>query len=308
LRKWALDVSVRVVVLSGAGDRGLCAGGDIVEIHRDALSGIPPLQTVSATFWREEYDLNLAISRYPKPYVALMSGLVLGGGVGLSAHGRHRIVTDASQVGMPETGIGFVPDVGGTWLLSQAPGEIGTYLALTAARVGPGDAITADLADHYVPRAVLEGVVEEVAKVGLDQAREHIAQEPPEGLLARDLPWINTCFKHDDPVAIIEALRQVDEPRAAAAADKILSNAPLAVAATLTALRRAREMSGLAEALDMEHRLICNFMGLPDMAEGIRAAVIDKDRRPCWSPAALSEITPAQVAALFAETATKEIK
>ncbi len=151
LDRWERDPEVAAVVLTGAGERGLCAGGDIRSIHEDARAG----GQASAAFWRDEYRLNARIARYPKPYVAIMDGIVMGGGVGVAAHGSVRIVTEGSKVAMPETGIGFVPDVGGTYLLALAPGELGTHLALTGAVMGPGDALLCGFADHFVERAQL---------------------------------------------------------------------------------------------------------------------------------------------------------
>ena len=149
LTLWADDDAVAAVLVRGAGDRGLCAGGDIVAIYRDMLDG----GDATAGFWAEEYRLNLLISEYPKPYVAFMDGLVLGGGVGISAHGSVRIVTERTRMGMPETTIGFVPDVGGTLLLSRSPGESGTHAALTGAHLSGADALFLGLADHFVPSA-----------------------------------------------------------------------------------------------------------------------------------------------------------
>ncbi|MBM4569359.1 enoyl-CoA hydratase/isomerase family protein, partial [Rhodococcus hoagii] len=147
LLEWADDDAVDAVLLTGAGERGLCAGGDIVSIYHDARDG----GSGSKDFWRDEYVLNAAIARYRKPYVAIMDGIVMGGGVGVSAHGNVRVVTERSTIGMPEVGIGFVPDVGGTYLLSRAPGELGTHVALTTARMSAGDAIACGFADHFVP-------------------------------------------------------------------------------------------------------------------------------------------------------------
>ena len=150
LDEWQQDASVDAVVIAGAGDRGLCAGGDIRAVREAVITGHP---WQAAEFWRDEYRLNLAIARYPKPYVAIMDGIVMGGGVGISAHGPVRIVTERSRVAMPETGIGFIPDVGGTYLLSRAPGELGTHLALTGTAIPAADAILCGLADHFVPSA-----------------------------------------------------------------------------------------------------------------------------------------------------------
>lgn len=159
LTGWEHDPAVHTVVIAGAGERGLCAGGDIRSIYEDARTG----GTASTDFWRDEYRLNARIARYPKPYVALMDGIVMGGGVGISAHGTVRIVTERSRVAMPETGIGFVPDVGGTYLLALAPGELGTHLALTGAPVGAADAMLCGLADHFVLAGRLAALTADLA-------------------------------------------------------------------------------------------------------------------------------------------------
>lgn len=290
LNEWASDSRVKTVAVTGAGDRAFCAGGDIVSIHADAVSGQPPQGTRSARFWSDEYALNLAISRYPKPYIPIMSGIVLGGGVGLSAHGNERVVTESTIIGMPETGIGFIPDVGGTWLLSHAPGELGTHLALTAGSVGPADAIHAGLADHFVPAANVARVLHLLTTEDAQAALAECVGVPPEGRLGRDADWIDACYKHDDPVSIVAALRASGEEKALAAADRIERNSPTAVTVTLRALREARELPDLADALAVEFQLACKFLDNPDFAEGIRAAVIDKDRTPRWRPPSLAEV------------------
>lgn len=181
LAQWELDESVAVVVVSGAGERGLCAGGDIRAIHADALAG----KDASIAFWRDEYRLNARIARYSKPYVALMDGIVMGGGVGVSAHGDVRVLTERSAVAMPETGIGFVPDVGGTHLLAQAPGELGTHLALTGTAVGAADALLCGLADHSIPSSRLAELTSSLAVLDVAEAVRRCAQTAPEGELAR---------------------------------------------------------------------------------------------------------------------------
>ncbi len=179
LTAWEHDPAVETVVIDGAGERGLCAGGDIRAIHDDARAG----GTASAAFWRDEYRLNARIARYPKPYVALMDGIVMGGGVGISAHGSHRVVTERSRVAMPETGIGFVPDVGGTYLLGRAPGELGTHLALTGTPVGAADAILAGLADRYVPAAGLPALADDLTRLPAGEASPATPPRP------RPVPW-----------------------------------------------------------------------------------------------------------------------
>jgi enoyl-CoA hydratase len=295
LRDWADDATVETVVLTGAGDRGLCAGGDIVSIHRDAVSG----GKGSEDFWRDEYALNALISSYPKPYVALMDGIVLGGGVGVSAHASHRVVTDRTRIGMPETCIGFVPDVGGTWLLSHAPGELGTYVALTAGHVDAGDAIELCLADHYVLARDLPRFVELLTERPVAAAVAHVVQPRPDSKPSAHREWIDVAFRGNDAAIILARLRDRPEPAARAGYEAVAANSPIAVAVTLRALRSAREMNGLTEALRQEYRIAVRMLRGHDFPEGIRAQVVDKDRNPRWEPATVDGVSPGLVAAYF---------
>jgi enoyl-CoA hydratase len=293
LAEWEQDESVTAVVLTGAGERGLCAGGDIRAIYEDARAG----GGGSEAFWRDEYRLNARIARYSKPYIALMDGFVMGGGVGLSAHGDIRIVTERSAVAMPETAIGLVPDVGGTYLLSRAPGELGTHLALTGDTVGAADALLCGLADHAVPAALLPELL--TALDGGPDAREVVgryARPAPEGRLAADREWIDACYPADTVEEIVDRLYAHGSPAAKEAAETILTRSPTALKATLAALRAAGELSTLEQVLDREYRASCAVLKVPDLLEGIRARVIDKDRDPHWSPAELRGVTDADVA------------
>jgi enoyl-CoA hydratase len=319
LESWANDAGVRTVAITGAGERGLCAGGDIRAIHADAVSG----GTASVDFWAEEYRLNATIAAYPKPFVALMDGLVMGGGIGISAHASVRVVTERSRLAMPEVGIGFHPDVGGSWLLSRAPGELGTHLALTGSAVGAGDGITAGLADHYLPSARLPELITALARVELEApGRERGAprgdretlretptpgdretlwetptpgdrgtlwETPPPGDL--DRRWIDECYTGDDVGAIIERLSAHPAPAAQAAAKEIGTKSPTSLVLTLRSLRAAAHLPDLRAALDRELELSAAMLKLPDLAEGIRAQIIDKDRRPRWNPPTLAEVS-----------------
>nr|WP_308801057.1 enoyl-CoA hydratase/isomerase family protein [Streptomyces polyasparticus] len=296
LSAWETDSSVATVVLSGAGERGLCAGGDIRAIHDDAKAG----GTASAAFWRDEYRLNARIARYPKPYVALMDGIVMGGGVGLSAHGALRVVTERSRVAMPETTIGFVPDVGGTYLLSRTPGLLGTHLALTGAAVGATDAQLCGLADHFVPSALLPHLREDLARLPAHVAVERWAQPAPEGELAAAREWIDACYAADSVEDILERLLGSGVPAAKEAAVTLQSKSPTSLKVTLEAVRRARELSTLEEVLVQEFRVSCAAVTMPDLVEGVRAQVIDKDRSPKWTPADLASVTAADVERFFA--------
>jgi len=304
LTEWEQDPAVRTVVLTGAGERGLCAGGDIRSIYEDVRSGGG---SASAAFWRAEYRLNARIARYPKPYVAVMDGIVMGGGVGLSAHGSVRVVTERSRVAMPETGIGFVPDVGGTHLLALAPGELGTHLALTGAAVGAGDALRCGLADHFVPSDQLPSLVADLAGASGRDVLARYARPAPAGELDDCREWIDRCYAADSVEEIVERLLRSGEPDAEDAATTILARSPTALKATLAALRSAARLGSLERALEQEYRTSCAALSAPDLVEGIRAQVIDKDRTPCWSPATLAEVADADTARFFAPLGDQEL-
>lgn len=307
LRAWAVDDAISVVVVRGAGERGLCAGGDIVAIHRDAstLSGNPAAGDAdaaacpSAAFWRDEYQLNADIAGYPKPYVAIMDGIVMGGGVGISAHANTRVVTDRTRLAMPEVGIGFVPDVGGTHLLARVPDNLGIYAGLTAHSLSGADAIELGIADHFIPADKLDDFLAATAERSLDDALASYAQEPPESRIAGQRSWIREAFAADTVPEIIERCRAVGTEEATKAADTIAVKSPTTLAVTLRALRE--QLPTLSDTLHREYRVSMRSLLHPDMAEGIRAQVIDKDRTPSWQPATFDAVTAASVDAYFAK-------
>jgi enoyl-CoA hydratase len=285
LTRFQLDRNISTIVIDGAGDRALCAGGDIRSIYDSALLGDPtPL-----TFWAEEYQLNYRIANYPKPIVAIMDGIVMGGGVGISAHASHRVVTEHSVLAMPEVGIGFAPDVGSTWLLSRSRGEYGTHLALTGERIGAGDAIVAGLADKYVPRASLPSLMKYLATRGVDDALSLVVSAQPEARLAASQGWIDQCYSSDDVEEIVLQLRACGGDAGLAASD-ILTKSPTALKVALRELRDARHSSNLADCLETEHRASTKFLATPDFIEGVRAAIVDKDRAPQWNPSLLEDV------------------
>ncbi|WP_426227055.1 enoyl-CoA hydratase/isomerase family protein [Pseudarthrobacter sp. DSP2-3-2b1] len=305
LTAWADDDGVATVLVHGAGERGLCAGGDIVAIYRDLLTG----GTQTADFWATEYHLNSLIASYPKPYVALMDGLVLGGGVGISAHGSYRVVTERTRTGMPETTIGFVPDVGGTFLLARSPGESGTHAALTGAHLTGADALFLGLADHYVPADSLAELAAALENESAEAAVVRVARAAPPASLAGQRGWIDEAYASDDAEDIVSRLRAFDGPAAEAAheaADTIEAKSPTAVKVALESLRRARSLT-LDEALAQEYRVGLRFLAAPDFREGIRAQVVDKDRTPLWKPATLHEVRPADVDRFFERLGDREL-
>ncbi|MEV0948248.1 enoyl-CoA hydratase/isomerase family protein [Rhodococcus sp. NPDC049939] len=295
LAEWSDDEDVRVVVLTGAGERGLCAGGDIVSIYHDAKEG----GTGSREFWRDEYILNAAIARYRKPYVAIMDGIVMGGGVGVSAHGSVRVVTERSMIGMPETGIGFVPDVGGTYLLARTPGELGTHIALTTARLSAGDAIACGFADHFVPSAKIDDFIEKLSTVSVDEALTIFSEPAPVSDLLAQRSWIDAAYSTDSLADIVSRLRGSGVPEAKKAAEQVLSKSPTACAVALRSLRRARAAGSIEEVLNEEFRVSVACLRSHDLVEGIRAQVVEKDRNPQWSPATIEEVDSDRVDSFF---------
>ncbi|MBG6056358.1 enoyl-CoA hydratase [Salinibacterium sp. CAN_S4] len=303
LTAWEQDDAVQTVVISGAGDRGLCAGGDIVGIYRSAKDGSGDAER----FWRDEYRLNSFIARYPKPFVAIMDGIVLGGGIGISAHASLRIVTERTKVGMPEVGIGFAPDVGGTLLLARAPGELGTHLALTGAMATGADAIALGIADTLVQSGELPALLVELQTeaAGAVIAR-HSTPAPPAPLDAAR-GWIDAAYAGDDARGIVARLAASEVEDARSAASTILSKSPTSVSVALAALRRVTPESTLDDVLEQEYRVGLRFLEGTEIVEGIRAQVIDKDRNPAWSPSSLDGVTREQVEHYFAPLGEREL-
>lgn len=284
---WSDDDAVRVVVLDGAGERGFCSGGDIKAIHADAVAGTDNAHD----YWRDEYRLDVALADFGKPVVALMDGITMGGGVGLGGHVSHRVVTERSMIGMPEVNIGLVPDVGGTYLLARAPGELGLHLGLTAGRMNAADAIAAGFADYYVPSDRLAALVAGLASSPVADAIAAVIEPAPASALAADRDWIDACYADGDALQIVKQLRANGCAGAVRAAEAIEAASPTSVTATLRAVRQAREQNlALEQAINVEYGLCCAALHRPDLAEGIRAQVIDKDRNPKWSPATLAEV------------------
>jgi enoyl-CoA hydratase len=229
-----------------------------------------------------------------------MDGLVLGGGIGLSAHGGIRVVTERTRVGMPEVSIGFFPDVGGTYLLARAPGELGTHLGLTGGTASGADAIALGFADHFVPSDRLAELATALETRDAAEVIAEFAVTPPASELLAQRSWIDDAYAGDDAETIVERLEVSAEPAAQEAAATIRSKSPTSVAVTLTALRRAAALPSLEAALDQDYRVSTRFGLGGEVVEGIRAQVIDKDRTPAWSPATLAEVTPDAVDEYFA--------
>ncbi len=296
LAEWESNDDIRAVVVGGAGERGLCAGGDIVVIYHSARAD----GSEARQFWYDEYLLNAQIGRFDKPYVALMDGIVMGGGVGVAVHGSLRVVTDTTKMAMPEVGIGLIPDVGGTLILSRAPGLLGLHAALTGAPFDGADAIALGFADHFVPHDKLGAFTEAIIADGIDAALAAHATDPPPSQLLAQRDWIDHCYAGETVADIVAALRGHDAGPANDAANLIASRSPIAVSVALQAIRRAAKLDTLEAVLRQEYRTSCGSLRSHDLVEGIRAQVIDKDRNPKWSPASLAAVTTADVESYFA--------
>lgn len=302
LERWQRDTDVDVVLLDGAGERGFCAGGDIRALHGMVVDG--RVDEVHA-FFREEYALDHRIATSAKPVVAIADGVCMGGGIGLAGHAAIRIVTERSRLAMPETRIGFTPDVGGSWLLGRAPGRLGEYLALTGATMDAADALYAGFADHMVPTAHLEALYEALENRADPSSPTELVllfdETPEPSRLESAREWIDDAFSAADVPGILDRLRARPEAEAHETAELLATSAPTALAVTLEAVRRARGLPSLRAALAQEYGLVLWFAQTqPDLVEGIRAQVVDKDRSPSWSPARLDDLPPERVAEAFA--------
>lgn len=290
LRDWRDDPEVALILIDAEGERAFCAGGDIADIYRSGLRGD---HDHARRFWADEYRMNAALRHYPKPIVSLMQGFTMGGGVGLGCHVAHRVVGESTQVSMPECGIGLIPDVGGTYLLARAPGRLGAYLGTTGARMGPGDAIHAGFADHFVAQAQWEALVAALARTGDAGCVADFAATPPEAQLADLQGQIDRLFAGATVPAIQTALAEDDSAFAAATAKVIARQSPLSLCCTLEMLRRLGRDATMEEALAQEYRFTFRAQPQSDFQEGIRAAIIDKDRTPRWMHATPADV-PAQ--------------
>ena len=292
---WKDDADVELVLLDGAGDRALCAGGDVRWLYESRANG----SADARAFWSEEYRLNALIARYPKPYVAFMHGIVMGGGIGLAAHGRHRIVTEKSQLAMPETSIALIPDVGGTWLLSRAPAETGVYLGLTGERMRGAGTIFAGFADTFVPSARLGELAQALTSAtGADVdtvIRDHAGQ-PPASELAQRSETIQHAFRFDTVEEIVSELEKMDGDWARTRLAELATKSPLSLKLTLAAIRNARKLRSLEEALNIEYRLCVRLFEHGEFIEGVRALIVDKDRKPKWRPPRIEDVSPDLVA------------
>jgi enoyl-CoA hydratase len=314
LRGWAADPSVHAVVVRGAGDRAFCAGGDVRAVY-EAGRGISGDPSLTAVFFREEYELIRRIHHFPKPYIAIIDGVTMGGGAGISVNGAYRIATERTLFAMPETGIGLFPDVGATRFLNRCPGHIGRYLGLTGVRLNAADALYCGFASHAIQRDRIQALLEELTgdHVAVEAVLGRFVAAPDPSPLAALQPVVDRCFAGDTVEAILEALAAEASAGGAHAgwaaethAD-LLTKSPTSLKITLRQLTIGRDYD-LDAALALEYRLTQHVMAGHDFYEGIRAMLIDRDRNPQWRPATLAQVPESAVDGYFAPLGDRELR
>ncbi|GAA3303215.1 enoyl-CoA hydratase/isomerase family protein [Glutamicibacter nicotianae] len=303
LRAWAADPAISLVLLTGRGERAFCAGGDIADFHAAVTTG---RHQDFADLLSAEFELDYLISAYPKPLISLAHGITMGGGIGLASHAPVRLVTPNAAMGMPEAKIGYTPDVGGSHLLANAPGHFGEYYAMSAQSFTGADAVLLGFADVVVTEEFAANILDELEEfAGLNAGEIAAAIEvmhgaPESFALEMDRGWIDHAFSAGSPQEVIERLGQMVHPAAQRAAQLLAANCPTSMASAFYNVRAARAEQDLRSALDRELRSARYLMHRPDLAEGIRAQVIDKDRNPAWIPASLDDVDHAALRSLAA--------
>lgn len=304
LDRWAGDEDVKTIVIQGSGEKAFCAGGDIRSLYESGLNKTP----YALDFYRDEYILNAAIKRYPKPYVALISGIVMGGGVGVSVHGSHRIADETTVFAMPETGIGLFPDVGGSFFLPRCPGQIGMYLALTGARLKTADCLYAGVATHFVPREKRGELIARLERgAAPGAALDGLHRDAPDTFLKDHRKRIDAIFEKDTVEEILVALDADHTDWSRDAAKTIRAKSPTSTKVTFRQLREGAKLS-FDDCMKMEYRMVHRIVAGHDFYEGVRAAIIDKDGAPKWKPADLEGVSDSDVDAYFAPVGNKELK
>lgn len=303
LDAWRTDPQVKTIVIQGEGERAFAAGGDIRALYESGKAGTP----YALDFYRDEYILDALIKHYPKPYVALIRGIVMGGGVGVSVHGSHRIADESTTFAMPETGIGLFPDVGGSYFLPRCPGETGLYVALTGARLKAADALYIGVATHFVPAAQRDALIAKLADGETpDKAVAALAADPGPAPLAALRSDIDRHFAKDSVDAILSSLDADASDWSRDIAKTIRAKSPTSTRLAFRQNREGKELS-FDDCMRMEFRMVNRVVAGHDFYEGVRATIIDKDNTPRWQPASLAEVSEADIAAYFAKLSSGEL-
>lgn len=304
LRDWQADPEIGAVLIKGEGDRAFCAGGDIRWLH-----GVLTTEGVAAAcrFYAVEYPMNARLHHFTKPWMALLDGIVMGGGVGISVHGSHRIVTERTLFAMPETGIGLFPDVGATFMLPRLPGALGLFLGLTGARLGAADCLHAGIGTAHVAADRLEALEDALAKAPLrddpvaavDAVLAAFQSDPGPAPIADLRERVDACFRQESLVALLGALHEEPSGWGAGVAGELAGKSPTSLAVTFRQLCEGATLD-FDSAMRLEYRLVHRFMAGHDFREGVRALLIDKDQRPRWRPDRLDDVSDAMVDGYFA--------
>ena len=279
LIEWKHDSNVELIIIDAQGDRAFCSGGDISDLYEEGRKGN---YNYGKKFWDDEYRLNALIAKYPKPYIAFMQGFTMGGGVGISCHGSHRIVCETSKIAMPECSIGLIPDVGGSLLLARAPSNLGYYLGITGTQMDAADAVFAGFADSFIPKNEWPYIIEILEKSGDASILQKYLKTPGESQLSKNKKFFEAAFKSKNLSKIVQFLSTSENQVGLLASQKITKNCPIAMTYTLEMLSRLSPKSGIEDALDLEYRFTSRAQEYGSFQEGIRAAIIDKDRKPKW--------------------------
>ena len=305
LEAWASDPEITCVIVEGAGEKAFCAGGDIRRLVEAGRDGRPE---EALAFWREEYELNALIADYPKPYIALIDGICMGGGVGISLHGSHRVAGERYLFAMPEVGIGFFPDVGASHALPRLPGRTGLYLALTGARLKCADALALGLATHAVPSEAFAAIRERLqAGEAPDTVLADHARDPGSPPLEAQRAMIDRVFDEGSVAEIIADLEFEGSEAASQIAKTIKAKSPTSLRIAFEQMRRGSEID-FREAMRMEFRIVSRILDGKDFYEGVRAVLIDKDQSPQWDPAALDDVSDEVIAAYFEPLGDAELR
>jgi enoyl-CoA hydratase len=305
---WAENRAIQAVIITGAGDRAFCSGGDVKSVALDVKAG-GEARKHAGEFFREEYTLNNRIFEFPKPYISLINGIVMGGGKGISAHGSHRIITENTLFAMPEAGIGFFPDVGGGYFLPRCPGQTGLYLALTGKRIKASDTLYIGFGTHFVTAAKIDELRSKIAAAphDLEALLEDFSSAPADASeILRERVKIDRCFAHDRIEEILKALEKDASPFAMETLKIMRSLSPSSLKIALRQIRRGASMK-FAEVMTMEYRLSRACINRHDFYEGVRAALIDKDRQPKWSPATVEDVRDADIEACFQSLGAEDL-
>ncbi len=310
LEAWAIDDAIACVVVQGEGEKGFCAGGDIRALHDSGKAGTP----YALDFFANEYRMNYRVATFPKPYIAFLDGVTMGGGVGISVHGSHRVLTENTTFAMPETAIGLIPDVGGTYFLPRLPGKTGMFLGLTGSRLKAADTLYVGVGTNYVPRAGLPALLDELVAADYTRRPHQVvdgilrshAQDPGPAPLAEHRALIDELFAGETVEGIVEEIHDSREAFAADQATALATKSPTSMKLTCRAIKEGAALS-IGQCLSMEYRLVSRIMGGHDFYEGVRAVIIDKDNEPGWDPKTLEAVSAGEINRYFADLGADEL-